>query len=219
MTEQSLHEQLKEIYSEDKYPVEAAVDDYIIDVLRNDTLIEVQTGSFSAIKEKLHNLLYEHKVRLVHPIPYLKWIIRLNEKGEKVGRRKSPKKGRLEEIFYELVYIPSLCCHGNFELEIPLVNVEEYWMDDGKGSWRRGKWSIHNRKLLHIQSKHLFKNENDFLPLLPANLPRKFTSWELKKETGLTKALSQKMIYCLRKMNLIEVSGKKGRSNLYSVSL
>ncbi|MBD3206377.1 hypothetical protein GF319_08540, partial [Candidatus Bathyarchaeota archaeon] len=58
MTEQSLHEQLKDIYSEDKYPVEAAVDDYIIDVLRNDTLIEVQTGSFSAIKEKLHNLLY-----------------------------------------------------------------------------------------------------------------------------------------------------------------
>ena len=219
MTEQSLHEQLKEIYSEEKYPVEAAVDDYIIDVLRQDTLIEIQTGSFSAIKEKLHNLIYEHKVRLVHPVPYLKWIIRLNEEGEKVGRRKSPKKGRVEEVFYELVYIPSLCCHDNFELEIPLVNIEEYWIDDGKGSWRRGKWSIHDRKLLHVQSKNVFKNEHDFLQLLPTNLPRKFTSWELKKETGLTKALSQKMLYCLRKMNLLEVTGKKGRSYLYSVSL
>jgi len=218
MTEQSLHEQLKEIYAEDTFPVEASVDEYIVDVLRDGIIIEIQTGNFSAIKQKLFDLIKGHKVRLVHPIPYLKWIIRLNKQGEKVGRRKSPKKGRVEEMFYELVYIPGLCCHRNFGLEIPLVNIEEYWIDDGKGSWRRGKWSIHDRKLLHVHSTHLFKDERDFLTLLPTNLPRRFTSKELRKETGLPRSLSQKMLYSLRKMNLLEVSGKRGRPNLYSVA-
>jgi hypothetical protein len=217
LTEQSLHEQLKEIYAEEAYPMEVYIDDYIVDVLREETLIEIQTGSFNTIKGKLVNLLKEHKVKLVHPLSYHKWIIRLNNEGEKVGRRKSPKKGRLEEMFYELVYIPKLCCHRNFELEVPMVNIEEYWINDGKGSWRRGKWSIHDRKLLHVHVKHLFRNKYDFLRLLPADLPKRFTSREIKHKMGLTKALTQKMIYCYRKMDLVEVTGKKGRSNLYSL--
>jgi hypothetical protein len=218
MTEQSLHEQLKEIYAEGIFPVEVSVDGYIVDVLKDGIIIEIQTGNFSAIKEKLLDLLKGHRVTLVHPIPYFKWIIRLNEQGERVGRRKSPKKGRVEEMFYELVYMPSLCCHRNFGLEISMVNIEEYWIDDGKGSWRRGRWSIHDRKLLHVHNNYLFKDVHDFLTLLPTNLPTRFTSREFRRGSGLSRSLSQKMLYSLRKMNLLKVSGKRGRSNLYSVA-
>lgn len=216
MNEQGLHEQLKEWYADKTNAMEVNVDNYIIDVLKDGLLIEIQTSNFSTIKSKLNNLLNKHKVRLVYPIPYRKWIIRLNRNGEKVGSRKSPKKGRIEEMFFELVYIPNLCCHKNFELEIVLVDVNEYWIDDGKGSWRRKHWSIYDRKLLRVHKTYLFQEPSDFLSIIPSNLSKQFTVKEFTKMTGLTQSLSSKMIYSLRKMGLIKTSGKKGKANLYS---
>ncbi|HUV54163.1 MAG TPA: hypothetical protein VMW03_03050, partial [Candidatus Krumholzibacteriaceae bacterium] len=82
MTEQSLHNQLKERYTGEDAVVEATVDGYVVDVVRDGLLIEVQTGNFSAIKDKLRDLLGNHRVRLVHPVPRIKWIIRLDGHGD-----------------------------------------------------------------------------------------------------------------------------------------
>jgi hypothetical protein len=97
-----------------------------------------------------------------------------------------------------------------------LVDVEEYWINDGKGSWRRRYWSIYDRKLLNVHKTYLFKKPSDFLQLIPSNLSQLFTVKEFKKLTGLTQSLSSKMIYSLRKMGLIKTSGKKGKATLYS---
>ncbi len=216
MTEQSLHEQLKELYSGGE-SVEESVDGYIVDVVRDNLLVEIQTGSFGSIQSKLEDLLENHRVRLVHPIPYMKWIIRLDRDGDRMGRRKSPKRGRVEDVFYELVYIPEVCVHTHFELEVALVNAEEFWIDDGKGSWRRKNWSIHDRKLLHIHKRHTFTEPSDYLDLLPNNLPDKFTTKQLSEQTGITRRLAQKMVYCLRKMRLLKIHGRKARANLYTI--
>lgn len=218
MTEQSLHNQLKEWYTSRGAEAEATVEGYVVDVVRDGLLIEVQTGNFSAIKDKLRALLGGHRVRLVHPVPHVKWVIRLDEQGAQVSRRKSPKRGRVEEVFYELVYIPEICEAPGFELEVVLVDAEEYLIDDGRGSWRRRGWSIHDRRLVDVVERRVFKSPRDFIELLPEGLPREFTARQLAKAAGLRTRLAQKMVYCLRRMNVIEVSGRKGRANLYSVT-
>ena len=218
MTEQSLHNQLKEWYTGEGAAVEAPVDGYVVDVVRDGLLIEVQTGNFSTIKDKLRDLLGKHRVRLVHPVPRIKWIIRLDGDGAPVSRRRSPKRGRVEEVFSELVYIPEICETSGFELEVVLVDAEEYLIDDGRGSWRRRRWSIHDRKLVDVVESHVFKCPKDYLDLLPEGLPQEFTARQLAKTSRLRIRLAQKMVYCLRRMKVLEVRGRKGRANLYGVT-
>jgi hypothetical protein len=215
VTEQTLHEQLKELYAREMGEIESPHGDYRVDVVRGDLLIEIQTRSFSSIRDKLRDLAKNNKVRLVHPIADRKWIIRLNGDGKQVSRRKSPRRGKVEDIFYELVYLPKLLMEPNFELEVALVDLEEYWIDDGKGSWRRRRWSIHDKRMLELKERRLFRTPEDFKALIPETLPREFTSRMLSKETGLNNRLSQKMLYCLTKMNIVERNGKKGRAYRY----
>src|SRR5688572_30856194 len=40
-------------------------------------------------------------------------------------RRKSPKKGRVEDLFWELVSIPQLLMNPNFSLEVLMISGEE----------------------------------------------------------------------------------------------
>jgi hypothetical protein len=219
VTEQSLHNQLKEWYTGEGAAVEATVDGYVVDVVKDGLLIEVQTGNFSAIRDKLRALLGSHRVRLVHPVPRVKWIIRLDGEGAQVSRRRSPKRGRVEEVFYELVYIPDICETPGFELEVVMVDAEEYLIDDGMGSWRRRRWSIHDRKLIEVHESRLFREPRDYVSLLPESLPVEFTARQLAEASGLRIRLAQKMVYALRRMGVLVVDGKDGRSNLYSVTL
>jgi hypothetical protein len=217
MTEHTLHNQLKTWYAQPGDLIEASIDDYIIDLVRNDLLIEIQTGNFSSIKAKIQDLVKRHRVRLIHPVAHKKWVIRLNKDERTIGRRLSPKRGRTEEIFYQLVYMPKLLMHKNFEMEIVLINMEEYNIDDGKGSWRRRGRSIYDKKLVDVQSQDLFRYPRDFLRLIPRSLPNSFTAKELANEAGLRSTLAQKMVYSLRQMRLLEVAGKRYRANLYRI--
>ena len=218
VTEQSLHNQLKDLYAGEGDQVEAMVEGYIVDVVKDGVLIEVQTGNFGSIRQKLLDLLRSHRVRLVHPVSQNKWIIRVDPDGEQVSRRRSPKRGRVEEVFYEMVYAPELASVPGFELDVAMVDAEELWIDDGKGSWRRRRWSIADRRLLSVQERHLFTCPADYLRLLPEDLHGGFTARELAQKSKLSSGLSQKMVYSLRKMGLLEAAGKRGRSNLYRVT-
>ncbi|HHX43666.1 MAG TPA: hypothetical protein GX714_06730, partial [Chloroflexi bacterium] len=85
--ETSLHAALKAWYAEEGDQIEAVVDGYVIDVVRGDLLIEIQTRGFAALTAKLTELLQSHSVRLVHPIARERWIVRLAADGAALGRR------------------------------------------------------------------------------------------------------------------------------------
>jgi hypothetical protein len=51
---------------------------------------------------------------------------------------------------------------------------------------------------------------------VPDSLEYPFTNNDLRSELAIRANLAQKMTYCLRKMGLIEVIGKDGRSLLYN---
>jgi len=218
MTEYSLHSAIKDWYRVSGDELEVKVEDFIIDILRGKLLIEIQTGNFSVVKKKLIKLLLTNKVRLVYPIAKLKWIVHLSRSGEFVRRRKSPKKGKLTDLFYELVHTPSLIGDRNFSLEVLLIEEEEVRCDDGRGSWRRRGVSVRDRKLLNVFERIVFEDSQDFLEFLPKELDRYFTNKVLALKLGISVRLAQKITYCLSKMGVISIAGKKRNELLFQVT-
>jgi hypothetical protein len=216
LKESSLHAALKEWYARPGDQFEVPVDGFVIDILRDALLIEIQTRNFSALKAKLARLVERYPLRLVYPVAKEKWIVRLDPTGgRQLSRRKSPRRGTVEHLFLELVRIPALVNHPNFSLEVILTKEEELWRDDGQGSWRRKGWSIADRRLLDVVQSVPLNNPADFLALLPETLPRPFTTRDLARSLGQPAYLAGKMAYCLRRMGAIETIGKRGRSYLY----
>ncbi|MCI0399313.1 MAG: hypothetical protein L0322_30865 [Chloroflexi bacterium] len=218
LQETSLHAALKEWVARPGDALEAPVDGYLVDVVRGDRLIEIQTGNFSALKGKLARLLPRYHVRVIHPIAQEKWIYRVSAEGEALGRRKSPRRGRVEDVFRELVRLPHLAGDPHFSLEVVLVQEEQIWRDDGRGSWRRKKWSIADRRLLGVVGQVALAAPADYLALLPAGLDQPFTNRELAEALKAPAYLAGHMTYCLGKMGLLAPAGKKGRAYLYTRS-
>lgn len=217
LNEQPLHAGLKEWYAQPGDRLEVAVDGFVIDIVRDELLIEIQTGNFSSIKHKLRDLVTRHALRLVYPIAREKWLLKLpkREEGE-TKRRKSPKRGQIEELFRELVSFPELLKERNFSLEVLFIQEEEVRRYDGKRRWRRRGWVTEERRLLAVKERQVFEAPGDMIGVLPTGLPREFTTADLAEGLGRSRWWGQKMAYCMRKMGLIEQVGKRGRSLVYA---
>lgn len=215
MRENSLHAALKKRLARPGDEFEVEVDGYFVDIVHGDLLIEIQTGNFTALKGKLGRLLPNHPVCVVYPIAQERWVRRITAEGEQISYRKSPKRGRIEELFLELVRLPRLVIHKNFSLKVLLIQEEVVWRDDGQGSWRRKGWSVADKVLLDVLSFRDFHGPGDYLGLLPDGLGRPFSNKDLAGALGMRGRLAGKMTYCLRKMGVIEVVGKDGRAHLY----
>lgn len=218
LNEKPLHAVLKAACAQPGDRFEVPVDGYVIDIVRDDLLVEIQTANFAAIKTKLAKLLREHRLRLIYPIAREKWILKLPQgNGDTASRRKSPKKGRLEDLFWELVRIPHLMAHPNFSLEVLLVQEEEVRRYDGKGKrhWRKKGWVTEERRLLEIVDRRLLEDPADVGAFLPDSLDDSFTTKDIADALRIRRPLAQRMAYCLRHMQVIELIGKQSRSNLY----
>ena len=217
LNEKPLHAALKQWYAQPGDVFETLVDGFVIDILRGELLIEIQTANFSGVKDKLLTLVPKHPVRLVYPIPQEKWIIKLApERGGKTQRRKSPKRGGTEEVFNELVSFPELLSQPHFSLEVLLIREEEVRRHDKRRAWRRRGWVTQERRLLEVVSQQRFETPGDVWALILEHLPQPFTTSDLADAMGKPRRLAQRAAYCLRKMGAITPVGKRGRSVLYA---
>jgi hypothetical protein len=215
--EKSLHAALKQWYARPGDRLEIRVDGFIIDLVREDLLVEVQTGSFSPLKRKLFALVQTHPVRLVFPIAQEKWIVQQpKNEHEAPSRRKSPYHGRVEHVFAQLVYIPALIMHPNFSLEILLTREEELRRFDEKKGWRRKGWVTVERRLLEVVDRRISHSVDELVSLLPMEPTASFTVREAAKAMRQPVWLAQKTVYCLKEMGVISLTGRKGRANVYT---
>jgi len=218
--ESSLHSAVKTWIAEAGDRFEVEVDGFVVDIVRGNLLIEVQTRNFSAIREKLHTLVKNHHVRLVLPVAARKWIIHIdNTDGRVVRRRLSPKKGQMIDLFDELVRIPHLVKEKNFELEVLLTEEEETRCNDGRGSWRRRGVSIKDHHLKAVVDNAIFRCAEDYIRFLPVDLFQPFTSRQLATHLGVSLRLARRMTYCLCRMSALQVEGKTGRALLFKSSV
>lgn len=216
LNEKPLHAALKSWYAEEGDEFEVPIDGYVIDIVRGDLLIEIQTRSFSSIKDKLGKLVSDHALRLVYPVPQEKWIVKVSDDGHsRVSRRKSPKRGRVEHVFAELVSFPTLLADPNFSLEVLLIQEEELRRFDERRGWRRRGWVTLERRLLRVLERVRFETPADMVVLIPRDLAEPFTTSDLAAALAQPRRLAQQMAYCLREMGVVVHVGKQGNSILY----
>jgi len=217
LPEISLHTALKEWYAEPNDRFEVPLHNYVIDIVRGDLLVEIQTRNFAAIKHKLNKLAIRHSVRLVYPIAQEKWIVKLSgDRGDRASRRKSPRHGTIEDVFNELVSFPELLLNHNFSIEVLLIKEEEYRRHDNTRGWRKKGWTTYKRRLLQVVEKKLFRVPSDMDSLLPSSLTESFTTYDLAISITKSRQLAQRMLYCLRLMGCVVPTGKRGNAILYS---
>ena len=218
INEKPLHASLKQWYARPGDRFEVPFHGFVIDIVRDDLLIEIQTRNFASINAKLCKLARLHEVRLVYPLVLEKWIVRQSSaNGGSTVRRKSPKRGRLEDLFWELVSIPQLLTNPNFSLEVLMIREEEVRRYDARRKWRRRGWVIEGRRLVDVLDRRLFGASADWLAFVPRGL-QSFTTKDLATATDTRRELAQKMAYCLRHARMIEMIGRQGRANLYRVA-
>jgi len=218
--ETSLHQRLKHIYADDESQIERRVGRYIIDVIRDDELIEIQHASLSTISRKVQTLLKTHRVRVVKPLVIRKQLIRCASKGRQVvSRRKSPKRGHLLDVFDELIYFTRVFPHRNLVLEVPLIEIEEWSYPTPPSKKRRRrppkKYQVEDQRLVRVIDVHEFRTSQDLASLLPDYLPQPFDTEQLAKAMDTQRWIAQKVAYCLRHMKAIKCVGKKGNAILY----
>lgn len=214
--EKPLHANLKRWYAEPGDRLEVPIDGYVVDVVRGQLLIEIQTRGFSSMKQKLATLLEDgHHVRIVHPIALDKWIVKVEADGTILSRRRSPRHGQAADVFSELVSFPELIVHPGLELEVLLTREDEFRSHVPGRAWRRKGWVVVERHLIEVVGSVLIGNVADLKGLLPDGMPEVFTTADIADLLDCPRRTAQQMAYCLRLAGAIVEIGKSGNAILY----
>ena len=213
LNETPLHDALKRSVAPAGATFEVPVAGFIIDAVHDGLLIEVQTRGVGKLRRKLRRLLVDHLVRLVLPVTIEKWIVKL---GDQPTRRRSPKRGHPADVARELVGIPDLLEHPGLELELVLIQEEE-WREHRTGvAWRRRGWVTVDRRLVAVLERRRWRGHAGLLALLPEALADPFGTAELAACSGMSRSTAQKLVYCLRLGACLDVVGKAGNAVQYA---
>ncbi|MCA9220140.1 MAG: hypothetical protein KDA71_07410 [Planctomycetales bacterium] len=219
--ETTLHRQLKLHYAPDVSACEVTLGSYRIDVMGDGELIEIQHGSLAAIRDKVADLLGQHRVRVVKPIVIRKRLVKLQRKGGAVvSRRLSPKLGSRLDLFHELVYFTRVFPHANLTLDVPLVDIEE-WRYPGHGRrrrWRENDFQVEDQRLETLHETIRLTEPADLLKLLDVRLPAVFHTSHLAESLGISRWIAQRIAYTLRETGAVHQVGKQGNLLLYEAA-
>jgi hypothetical protein len=100
-------------------------------------------------------------------------------------------------------------------VELALVDVTERRVQDGRGSWRRKGISILDKSLVAYHGSLVLAGPDDYRRLVPFGEQEAFTAQELGKRAGVKAELARKALYTMRKLGVVEQSGKQGRAWVY----
>lgn len=215
MREGPLHAAVKALLAAPGDRLEVPVGRFVIDLVRADgELVEVQTGGFGPLGRKLDALLDEHRVRVVHPVAAERRIIRVDEQGEVLSTRRSPKRATAVEVFDKLVAFPSLLTHPNLTVEVLLLREDHIRRPEPTRRRRRTR-DPGERRLVEVVDRVTLRTTADILDALPALPPEPFTTRELAALLRCGTQLAQRTIYCLRTIGLVEPAGKRGHAPLH----
>ena len=151
-----------------------------------------------------------------------KWLVRVAADGETVlERRRSPKHGAFVDIFDELVHFPQLVAHPNLTLEILLVRQEEI-RRVRKTREKPARRTCFPARVGPARSATAGSGGTT-RDCNACGLGRIFCPTRCRRSspTATLRAKSdpiaraQSMTYVLRRLEVIQMAGKRGRANLY----
>jgi hypothetical protein len=218
LREGPLHAAVKDALARPGDRAEVPFGRFVIDLVRADgELVEIQTGGFGPLGRKLDVLLDAHRIRIVHPVAAERRIVRIDEHGEVLSARRSPRRAGALEIFDRLVAFPSLLAHPHLSLEVLLCREDHVRAPEaGRSRSGRRRRDPGERRLVEILDAVVLDGPQDAAALMPAgfgDVP--FTTRELAAGLGCRVVLAQRVVYCLRALELLADAGKRGRAPLH----
>jgi len=215
LNEKPLHASLKAWVAEPGDEFEVRIGRFVADIVRGSLLIEIQTGSTFPLKRKLQALLKHHAVHLVIPIARQKTITTIDQDGNEISKRQSPKHGELLDVFVPLVSLRDLLGDANFSIEALLIHVEEIRRPRTTRKRRWKDWEVHERRLVDVFDHVSFHHPGDFLAAIPSTLEEPFTTADLARAIGRPRRIAQQIAYCLREMGSLTAIDRKRSGILY----
>ena len=203
----------------------------VADILTDGQILEVQTGGFFPLREKISWYLSHTpcRVTVVHPIPavrYLSWIH--PEDGSIISRRKSPKRGRVRDVAKELYWLSDFVGNPRFSLRLLLIELEEYRMADGwSRDGKRGSNRYERFPTALLGDVTLSAPADYAAYFLPSALASPdfegkypiFTAAEYARLTGIRGKATYSTIHLLERMGMVrEDEERVGRSKAYRVT-
>jgi hypothetical protein len=120
-------------------------------------------------------------------------------------------------MFQDLVHFIKVFPHPRLTLEVLLTEQEETRIPKRKRWFRSKDYSVADRRLVAIRSRHTFRTAADLCQLLPVGLDAPFTTADVAREARIPRWLAQKMAYCLRQTGGITIVGKRHNAVLYTL--
>jgi hypothetical protein len=213
LNEGSLHAALKALNAEPGDELEVPLEGFVVDIRRDDLLVEIQTASFGSLGRKLDRLLGAYRVLLVHPIAVETYLSRPGREP-----RKSAQRGSIFDIFDELVSLPTLIDHPQLTLDVVLASVTKVQRESPRARRGRSGYRTVDRRLREVVAIRRFAGPDDLAALLPADLPSRFTTADLAAHTGVPRDTAQRMAFCLRALEVITEAGRDSAGIHYELA-
>ncbi len=176
--EKSVHIVLKHCIQSDPSFHEVPFLGYIADIKKDANIVEIQSGGFGNLRDKLSAYLDSGcRVCVVYPVPSVRKFVTVNyETGELSLPRKSNRCGRASDILYELAYIRELYGREGLNFCIAMLEVEERRIPTVK----RGRAATRREERIPVSciDEIMLEKREDIFQILPP-LPPSFTSAEL----------------------------------------
>ena len=197
----------------------------VADILTDGHIMEVQTGGFFPLREKIGWYLTHTpcRVTVVHPIPavkYLSWIDPAD--GSILSRHKSPKRGRVKDVAKELYWVSDFIGDPRFAVRILLLELEEYRLADGWSKDRKRGSNRYERFPTALLGDVTLWTPADYAAyFLPSALsapdaegtPPVFTAAAYAKATGVRGKATYSTIHLLEKLGVVrECEERVGRA-------
>ncbi len=203
----------------------------VADILTDGQIVEVQTGGFYPLRDKIawYFANTDHRVTVVHPVPavkYLSWID--PQSGDIRSRNRVSKRGRVKDVSRELYWLSDFVGDPRFSIRLLLLEIEEYRMADGWGKDGKRGSNRYERFPTALLGDVTLATADDYATyFLPSDLSEKdaegkmpvFTAAEYGRAVSVRGRPVYGVLHLLEKLGIVRVTDEmRGRSKTYIVN-
>lgn len=191
----------------------------VVDVKNDTGVYEIQTRSLDKLLPKLKKLLPTERACVVVPLAFEKRIAWMNmESGEISEERLSPKRECVYDAFKMLFGLRDIIPNENLVVKLLYLKVLDIRNLDGYGKDKKRRSTRNNRIPCEIFYELDLKTREDYISLLPEDLPCEFTLAELSRAMKRTSRYTFYILQLLLSVGAVTQIGTRGRARLYKIN-
>lgn len=234
LSEKTVHAVVKNYYEPDEDHQEIPIEGKCADIYTSDEkIIEIQTRSFSRLKDKLDVFLPLYDVTVILPLPDKKRIIWIDpDTGEEINVGSYRSALAPWPAFKEIYTIRNYLTDPNLHIRILLMNMTEYKLLSGRSKDKKHFGAKRFDRIPEELTGEIILNEpRDYMLFLPENPSAQkkasdedlssadvYTSAELASVTGIPKPYLSYVTGLLRLLGILErLPKKQGKNWLYKI--